>query len=89
MQGLSFTKDPKILLRKLTVTAVCTAFAVVLKCFTNLALNIPGLGIKIGLGGIFNFFPAALCGPIWGGAASALTDLIGHFLAPDGASYRG
>lgn len=85
MQGLSFTKDPKILLRKLTVTAVCTAFAVVLKCFTNLALNIPGLGIKIGLGGIFNFFPAALCGPIWGGAASALTDLIGHFLAPDGA----
>ena len=85
MQGSSFTKDPKILLRKLTVTAVCTAFAVVLKCFTNLALNIPGLGIKIGLGGIFNFFPAALCGPLWGGAASALTDLIGHFLAPDGA----
>lgn len=73
------------ILRRLTVTAVCTAFAVVLKCFTNLALNLPGLGIKIGLGGIFNFFPAALCGPLWGGAASALTDLIGHFIAPDGA----
>ena len=77
--------DPKRLLRRLTLTAVCIAFAVVLKCFTNLALNIPGLGIKIGLGGIFNFFPAALCGPLWGGAASALTDLIGHFIAPDGA----
>lgn len=77
--------DSKRILRRLTLTAVCVAFAVVLKCFTNLALNIPGLGIKIGLGGIFNFFPAALCGPLWGGAASALTDLIGHFIAPDGA----
>ncbi len=73
------------LLRRLTVTAVCTAFAVILKCFTNLALNIPGLGIKIGISGIFNFFPAALCGPLYGGAASALTDLLGILIAPDGA----
>lgn len=77
--------DSKRLLRRLTVTAVCTAFAVVLKSFTNIALNIPGLGIKIGLGGIFNFFPAALCGPLYGGAASALTDLLGVLIAPDGA----
>lgn len=77
--------DPKLLLRRLTVTAVCTAFAVVLKCFTNLALNIPALGIKVGFGGIFTFFPAAVCGPLWGGAACALSDLLGHFIAPDGA----
>lgn len=77
--------DSRLLLRRMTITAVCTAVAVVLKCFTNLALNIPGLGIKVGIGGIFNFFPAALCGPLWGGAASALTDLLGHFIAPDGA----
>ncbi len=77
--------DSRLLLRRMTITAVCTAVAVVLKCFTNLALNIPWLGIKVGIGGIFNFFPAVLCGPLWGGAASALTDLLGHFIAPDGA----
>lgn len=77
--------NAKLLLRRLTVTAVCTAFAVVLKCFTNLALNIPALGIKVGFGGIFTFFPAAICGPLWGGAACALSDLLGHFIAPDGA----
>ncbi len=77
--------NAKLLLRRLTVTAVCTAFAVVLKCFTNLALNIPALGIKVGFGGIFTFFPAAVCGPLWGGAACALSDLLGHFIAPDGA----
>lgn len=32
------------ILRRLTVTAVCTAFAVVLKCFTNWRSTFPGSG---------------------------------------------
>lgn len=77
--------NTKKLLYRLTFTAVFAALAVVVKSFTNLALNIPGVGIKIGFSGIFTFFPAAFCGPIFGGIASALSDVLGHFIAPDGA----
>ena len=70
---------------RISFTAVFTALAVVVKSFTNLALNIPGAGIKIGFAGIFTFFPAAFCGPIFGGIASGLTDVLGYLVAPDGA----
>ncbi len=81
-----FTREKtKKLLYKMTFTAVFAALAVVVKSFTNLALNIPGVGIKIGFSGIFTFFPAAFCGPLFGGAASALSDVLGYLVAPDGA----
>ena len=78
-------KNAKFMLRKITVTAVMTALAVVLKCFFKTVLTIPVLGIQISFGGIFTFFPAALFGPIYGGVASALTDLLGALIAPTGA----
>ena len=80
----TFQNRRKILYR-IAFTAVFSALAVVVKAFTNLALNIPGAGIKIGFSGIFTFFPAIFCGPVWGGVASALSDVLGHFIAPDGA----
>ncbi len=78
-------ENRKKLLYKMTFTAVFAALAVVVKSFTNLALNIPGVGIKIGFSGIFTFFPAAFCGPVFGGIASALSDVLGYVVAPDGA----
>lgn len=72
-------------LRRITLTAVFTALAVVIKCFTKVALTIPGLGIQISFGGIFTFFPAILFGPLYGGAASALCDFLGAMIAPTGA----
>ncbi|MBQ1848550.1 MAG: ECF transporter S component [Clostridia bacterium] len=77
--------DYKKLIRKIAITAVFAAFAVALKAFTNAVLNIPIFGIKIGFAGIFTFFPAILCGPVWGGIASALSDVLGYLIAPDGA----
>ena len=86
MQKKVFTKkNLKKQLIRIAFTAVFTALAVVVKSFTNLALNIPGVGIKIGFAGIFTFFPAAFCGPIFGGIASGLTDVLGYLIAPDGA----
>ena len=86
MQKKVFTqKNLKKQLIRIAFTAVFTALAVVVKSFTNLALNIPGAGIKIGFAGIFTFFPAAFCGPIFGGIASGLTDVFGYLIAPDGA----
>ena len=69
----------------MTVTAVLTALAVVIKCFTKIAVTVPGLGIQVSLGGIFTFFPAVLFGPIFGGISSALTDFLGAMIAPTGA----
>ncbi len=86
MQKKVFTQQNfKKQLIRIAFTAVFTALAVVVKSFTNLALNIPGVGIKIGFAGIFTFFPAAFCGPIFGGIASGLTDVLGYLIAPDGA----
>ena len=86
MQKKVFTQQNlKKQLIRIAFTAVFTALAVVVKSFTNLALNIPGVGIKIGFAGIFTFFPAAFCGPVFGGVASALTDVLGYLIAPDGA----
>lgn len=78
-------KNLKKQLIRIAFTAVFTALAVVVKSFTNLALNVPGVGIKIGFAGIFTFFPAAFCGPVFGGIASGLTDILGYLIAPDGA----
>jgi ECF transporter S component (folate family) len=77
--------DYKKVVRKIAITAVFAAFAVALKAFTNAVLNIPVFGIKVGFAGIFTFFPAILCGPVWGGIASALSDILGFLIAPDGA----
>ena len=73
------------IIRKITFTAVFAAIAVALKAFTNAVLNIPVFGIKVGFAGIFTFFPAVICGPLWGGIASALSDVLGYLIAPDGA----
>ncbi|MBR6921931.1 MAG: hypothetical protein IKH51_07025 [Clostridia bacterium] len=65
MQKKVFTQQNfKKQLIRIAFTAVFTALAVVVKSFTNLALNIPGVGIKIGFAGIFTFFPAAFCGGV-------------------------
>lgn len=78
-------KNVKKQLIRIAFTAVFAALAVVVKAFTNLALNIPGIGVKVGFSGIFTFFPAAFCGPVFGGIASALSDVLGYLVAPDGA----
>ena len=78
-------KSIRKLLAAMTVTAVLTALAVVIKCFAKIAMTIPGVGIQVSLGGIFTFFPAILFGPIYGGFASAMTDFLGAMIAPTGA----
>lgn len=74
-----------VLIKRITITAVMTAMAVVVKCVFKFALTIPVFGVQLSFGGIFTFFPAILFGPIYGGVASALTDLLGALIAPTGA----
>lgn len=67
-------------------TALFVAMAVSVKSITKIPIPILGAGgMQISFGGIFTFFPAILFGPVWGGLASALCDIIGHFVNPTGA----
>lgn len=76
----------KRLLYKMTLSAIFIGLAVVAKLF--LSFRIPFLGadgMRIGMSGVFTAFPAILCGPIYGGVASAASDLIGYLIKPDGS----
>jgi len=61
------------------------AIAVVMRIFS---LSIPLMGengMRIGFAGIFSSLPAILFGPVWGGLASGVTDILGHLVRPEGA----
>lgn len=68
------------------LTAVFTAMAVVMSTMAGVRLPLLGAdGLKISFGGIFTFLPAIMFGPIYGGIASALCDIIGCIIKPSGA----
>ena len=81
----NLSKRSKLILR-ISLTAMFLAFAVVSKLL--LPINIPLLGaggMKVGLAGIFTAFPAFMFGPVYGGITSALSDILGYLIKPDGA----
>lgn len=74
------------LLRRMTFSAVFIALAVVAKLLLSFRIPLLGAdGLRVSLAGVFTAFPAIVCGPVYGGIASALSDLIGHFAKPEGA----
>jgi len=72
------------IIRKITLTAILTAMAVVVKCLLK-PIPLSAIGIQLSFAGIFTFFPAAICGPLYGGIASALCDFLGAMIVPTGA----
>ena len=77
------------LLESTVMTAIFTAMAVVLKSITKVTIPIMGSGgMVINFAGIFSFFPAILYGPLYGGASSALCDILGWVINPSGGSYN-
>lgn len=78
-------KNYGITLRRLTFTAMFVALAVGVKSLTLFTLSVFGpSGIRISFAGVFTFFPAILFGPVYGGLASAMSDLLGVLIAPSG-----
>jgi ECF transporter S component (folate family) len=79
----------KKLLESMIMTAIFTAMAVVLKSITKVTIPIMGSGgLVINFAGIFSFFPAILYGPLYGGASSALCDILGWVINPSGGAYN-
>lgn len=75
----------RALLYKATISAMFLACAVAIKMLSTFYIPMFGTnGIKVSFGGIFTSFPALLFGPVFGGAASAASDIIGCIINPVG-----
>ncbi|MCL2518674.1 MAG: ECF transporter S component, partial [Oscillospiraceae bacterium] len=76
----------KKIIYRICLTAVFLAFAVVSKFFFSIPIPLFGVnGLRVGFAGVFTIFPAILFGPLYGGAASGLSDIIGYLMKPEGA----
>lgn len=76
----------QIHLRRLCFTAVLVAIAVTMRVFFTISIPLQGEdGMRIGFAGVFSSLPAFLFGPLWGAISSGATDVLGHFLRPQGA----
>ncbi|MFA6729582.1 MAG: folate family ECF transporter S component [Eubacteriales bacterium] len=77
--------DIKSATKKLTITAVLLGLTAITKFFSLNIVIFGGSGMRVGLGGVFTTFPAILFGPIYGGMASAASDILGCIISPIGA----
>lgn len=72
-------------LRKITLSALLLAIALILKTFFSFYIPLFGEnGMRVGVSGVFSAMPSILFGPLYGSAVTGLSDLLGHFLKPAG-----
>ncbi|MBR3294937.1 MAG: folate family ECF transporter S component [Clostridia bacterium] len=73
-------------LMKLILTALFTGIAVVLKCFLGIPVNLFGGFIKdINLSTSIIMYTSIIFGPLYGGIAGGLVDLLAYVIRPMGA----
>lgn len=83
---MSKTKSSTVQIRRIAVTAVFISLSLVLKVGFSFYIPLFGQnGISIGISGVFTALPALLFGPVYGGAASGIVDVLGHIIRPAGA----
>ena len=74
-----------IYLRRLVVSSVFLAIALVLRMFFSFYMPLFGeAGMRVGISGIFVVMPAILFGPLFGGLTSGLMDILGFMMRPVG-----
>lgn len=74
-----------IYLRRIVVTGLFLALALVIRQFSYMIYIGGAPGIRISFAGIFIKFPALLFGPLLGGMSGGLLDILGFLLKPEGA----
>ena len=78
---MSKNKSTKILLQ----CALFLAMGLVLRNFSYMVYMGGGTGMRMGVSGFFTKMPAILFGPMYGAAVTALTDVLGYIIRPEGA----
>lgn len=72
-------------IRKIVQTSLLIALAIVIRNLSYMVYFGGAPGMRIGFSGIFTKLSAVLFGPVYGGAASGLLDIIGYIMRPEGA----
>lgn len=75
----------KISTKQLVQTALFIALALVVRQFSIMIPFAGANGMRIGVSEVFTKMPALLFGPVWGGAASGLVDLLSQIIKSEGA----
>jgi ECF transporter S component (folate family) len=70
--------------RKIIQTALFIALAFVIRNFAVMVYFLGAPGMRISFAGVFSRMPAILFGPLYGGAASGILDIIGYLVKPEG-----
>lgn len=71
-------------IRKITQTALIVAIVLVLRNFSYMFYFGGGAGMRVGISGFFSVLPALLFGPVYGGLASGMIDILAYFIKPEG-----
>lgn len=72
-------------LKKLIQTALLIAITLVLRNFSYMLYFGGGAGLRMGISVFFSKLPALLFGPLLGGIAEGITDVLAYIIKPDGA----
>lgn len=72
------------LTRKLILTALFIGLAVVVRGFSTMVYFLGAPGMRISFSGIFSKMPAILFGPLYGGIAGGIADVVGYIVKPEG-----
>lgn len=72
------------LTRKIVQTSLFIGLAIAVRSFSTMIYFLGAPGMRISFSGIFAKMPALLFGPLYGGIATGITDVIGFLLKPEG-----
>ncbi|MGI6084003.1 MAG: folate family ECF transporter S component [Acetivibrionales bacterium] len=70
--------------RKIIQTALFIALAFVIRNLAVMVYFLGAPGMRISFAGVFSRMPAILFGPLYGGAASGILDIVGFLNKPEG-----
>ena len=78
-------ENKKLQTKTIVQTALLIAISLVLRNFSYMVYVGGGAGMRLGVAGFFSKLPAFLFGPVYGGLSSAIVDMLGYVIRPDGA----
>lgn len=71
-------------LKQIIQTSLLIAITLVLRNFSYMLYFSGGAGLRIGISVFFSKLPALLFGPLFGGIAEGVTDVLAYIIKPDG-----
>jgi ECF transporter S component (folate family) len=78
------TRDNTQYTKRIVQTGLFIALALIIRSFSYMVYIGGAPGMRISFSGIFTSLPAILFGPIYGGCASGILDILGFVMKPEG-----